>query len=243
MTAEKSTKNFPVFFHLLHAVEKIFSLFSIHAEKAVYASRDFPWTKQLESEAQNICSELRNILARREPIPNFQEVSPEQSAITAGDTWKTFIFYAYGVQAARNCVECPQTTAALKKIPGLKTAFFSILAGESLIPEHRGPYKGLLRCHLGLLIPPQCGIRIGGNTYEWEQGKTLVFDDTYVHSAWNHSNQDRVVLFIDFVRPMRFPLSMINQMILWAIVRSPYGKKYIVRFKKWYQEHGIKSDV
>jgi aspartyl/asparaginyl beta-hydroxylase (cupin superfamily) len=207
------TAHFPFFFHLLHAFERLFVRFSLHAE--------------------------------REPIPSFQELSPEQRAITQDDKWKTYVLYAYGARANRNCRECPQTAAAVERIPGMKTAFFSILSAGKHIPSHRGPYKGLLRCHLGLVVPAPaaCRMRVGTREARWQEGRALVFDDTFHHEVWNDSAEERVVLFIDFVRPMRFPLGAINDAILRLIVRSPYGRRTMRRFADWYALHGIHADV
>ena len=52
-----------------------------------------------------------------------------------------------------------------------------------------------------------------------------------------------LVLFIDFVRPLRVPLSWINGAILRLIVGSPYGRKNIRRFAAWYKARGIDADV
>ena len=55
-------------------------------------------------------------------------------------------------------------------------------------------------------------------------GRSLVFDDTYEHEAWNDTDTDRVVLFLDIVRPLRPPVSWVNSMILAAVQRSPFVK-------------------
>jgi len=107
----------------------------------------------------------------------------------------------------------------------MKTAFFSILAPGKHLPPHRGPFKGVLRYHLGLIVPKpevSCGIRVADETRHWKEGESLVFDDTYMHEAWNNTNRDRVVLFMDFVRPLRFPASLLNWVLLNAIAVSPF---------------------
>ena len=130
-------------------------------------------------------------------MPNFQDLSKEQKNLSQDDGWKTFFFYAYGIKASGNCKRCPETVKALKKIPGMKTAFFSILAPGKHLPPHRGPFKGVLRLHLAVLIPEptdQCGIRVGTETRHWQEGKVMIFDDTFDHEAWNHTDKQRVVL-------------------------------------------------
>ncbi len=237
---------FPFFFHLLHAVERVFVRFSVHGEAPVHRNEDFPWMAALEHDWRAIRAELDAVLLRREPIPAFQEIAPELQAITQDDRWQTYVLYAYGVKAPRNCQACPVTTAAVERIPGMKTALFSILAPGKHIPPHRGPYKGLLRAHLGLRIPGPPGavrLRVGEVRTEWHEGQAIVFDDTFDHEVWNDSADVRVVLFIDFVRPMRTPLSWINEAVLRLIVGSPFGRAYVRRFAAWYRAHGIEADV
>jgi len=237
---------FPLFFKVLHAIERVFVHFSVHGEAAIHRNADFPWIAALQSEWEAIVVELDRVLERRDLIPPFQEISPEQQSITQDDRWRTYVLYAYGAKAMRNCRECPATTAAVERIPGMKTALFSILAPGKHIPAHRGPYKGLLRCHLGLRVPGQPGevrLRVGETVVEWREGEALIFDDTFEHEVWNDSDHERIVLFIDFVRPLRAPLSWINTMLLRAIVGSPYGRSNIRRFAAWYRQHGIDVDV
>ena len=100
--------------------------------------------------------------------------SKEQKVLTQDDGWKTFFFYAYGMKAVWNCRRCPETTKLLQQIPGMKTAFFSILAPGKHLPPHTGPYKGVLRLHLGLLIPEpaeMCAIRVGSQIRHWQEGR------------------------------------------------------------------------
>ena len=166
---------------------------------------------------------LDRLLQDRDRIPNFQDISPVQASLTEGEQWKTFFLYAYGREIPANCAQCPETLRLLQCIPGMTTAMFSILAPGKHIPAHRGPYNGVLRYHLGLIVPQdaeQCRIRVGEDIRHWQQGRSLIFDDTYDHEVWNDSNCYRVVLFVDFVRPLRFPLSLVNRLAIWAISRS-----------------------
>jgi beta-hydroxylase len=118
----------------------------------------------------------------------------------------------------------------------MKTAFFSILLPHKHIPEHCGPYKGLIRYHLALKVPePQekCRIRVGNDIRHWQEGKSLLFDDTFPHEAWNDTDGIRVVLFLDIVRPMTFPWSVINQVLIKIIALSPFVQKGKANLEKW----------
>ena len=111
-----------------------------------------------------IREELQRVLEDREALPNFQDISKDQIEITDDDRWKTFFLYGYGFEAKLGVEMCPRTAALMREIPGMKTAMFSILSPRKHILDHRGPYKGVLRYHLGLIVPEDaeaCRIRVG----------------------------------------------------------------------------------
>lgn len=183
------------------------------------------WVEHLEANWKTIRRELDDVLVDRLSLPSFQDISTDQHYLTEGDDWKTFFLYGFGFRSEPNCARCPETAALVETIPGMQTAFFSILAPGKHIPDHRGPYKGLLRYHLGLKIPEpreSCRIDVGGEVRHWDEGKSLLFDDTYVHEAWNDSDDVRVVLFVDLVRPVRPPAEWLNRALIAAIKWSPY---------------------
>jgi beta-hydroxylase len=192
-------------------------------------STAFPWVPLVEAATPEILEELARVQATQ-VIPNFQDISYDQEEITTDDRWKTFFLYGYGHRDEANCALCPATDRALQAIPGLKTAMFSILAPGKVIPPHRGPYNGVLRYHLGLVVPDggaTSGIRVGGETRGWQVGKSLIFDDTFDHEAWNRSDQQRVVLFVDLERPLRFPVNVMNKLVLAAIRRSRFVEEAV----------------
>jgi len=199
-------------------------LFYRDGERTFFESEEYPWVADVESEWMAIRKELEQLMLHREEIPNFQDYSEGQRALTQDDQWKTFFFFAFGNKEKENCERCPETVRILEKIPGMNTAMFSILGPGKHIPPHRGPYKGVLRYHLGLIIPKpegSCRIRVGSDIRAWKEGKSLIFDDSHEHEVWNDSDSYRVVLFVNFVRPTIFPLSAVNQSILWMRGRRP----------------------
>ena len=113
---------------------------------------------------------------------------------------------------------------------------FSIFEPGKHLKPHRGPYNGVLRFHLGLLVPEQpdkIGIRVMDQTCHWHEGRALIFDDAYEHEAWNHSDRVRVVLFVDFVKPLRFPARLVNWLVLNLAVFTPFVREGYVAQKKW----------
>ena len=195
-----------------------------------------PWTAEVEMHWAEIRAELDEVLRRHDDLPNFQDISVDQATITDDDRWKTFFFFGYGFKSEANCARCPRTTALLEQVPGMTTAFFSILSPHKHIGEHRGPYRGVLRYHLGLKVPEPvdaCGIRVGGEVAHWAEGSSLVFDDGYEHSAWNDTDGTRVVLFMDVMRPLRRPAADVNRALIKAIGVSPFVRDAKRRHEAW----------
>ena len=223
--------------NFLWGLEKVISRFSLVPNTPFLSSEQFEWTQTLEKNWQAIREELDIILQYTEQLPRFQDISEDQGRnISKDDLWKTLFLYGYGVKMEQNCEYCPETTRIIEDIPGLKTAFFSILLPGKHIPEHRGPYKGVLRCHLALKVPAaeeQCGIRVDHEIRHWSAGKTMIFDDSYLHEAWNKTDEIRVVLFLDIVRPTSFPASLLNHSLINLIRWSPYIRDAHEKQKQW----------
>ncbi|NJO43643.1 MAG: aspartyl/asparaginyl beta-hydroxylase domain-containing protein [Cyanobacteria bacterium CRU_2_1] len=209
---------------LVRKLESMVPEYSLVGDSVFFTKEQFPWVEELEANWQVIRQELDQVMPYADALPNFQDISPRQNRIASDDRWKTFFFCAFGFRSKTNCDRCPETAKLLKKIPGLKVAFFSILAPGKHIPEHRGKHKGLIRCHLALKVPEpreKCRIRVANQIAYWEEGKCLLFDDTFFHEVWNDTDDYRVVLFLDIARPMKFPLSFINGLVSVLISLSP----------------------
>lgn len=196
----------------------------------------FDWTAAMEAGWTDMREELEEVLVHRDELPNFQEISPDVATITDDDLWKTFFFCGYGYRSEPNCTRCPRTAALLEQVPGLVTAFFSILYPHKHVDDHRGPYRGVLRYHLGLKVPepPEaCGIRVAGEVRHWHEGASLLFDDGYEHSAWNDTDELRAVLFLDVIRPLHRGADQVNRALLRAISWSPFLRDAKRRHEAW----------
>ena len=120
--------------------------------------------------------------------------------------WKRFYLKWYDDAHPSADVVCPQTTALLREIPSVKAAMFAELPPGSRLVRHRDPYAGSLRYHLGLFTPNDegCFIEVDGQRYAWKDGEAVVFDETYIHYAENTTEHDRVILFCDVERPLKY---------------------------------------
>ena len=195
----------------------------------------FPWVAEIEAGAPLIQAELDEVLRHREAMPNYIDLSDEAAGLTDRENWKSFFFYAYGVEVPDNCARCPNTARLLGKIEGMKSGFFSIMVPGTHLKPHRGHFAGVLRYHLGLRIPDadKCGIRVGATAAHWREGQSLVFDDTFEHEAWNHSDGLRVVLFVDFARPLPQPWKAINDLSIWLVGHSAVVQPGMARLAAW----------
>lgn len=163
------------------------------SQATFYEPGQFEFVSALEANWEVIRDEAAHL------PPEGYQPWPERNLY--GEGWSVFGFQFFGRRFEENCRACPATAALVGKIPGLTTAGFSALAPGTHIRPHKGRPKAALRCHLGLIVPADCGLRVGPDTRVWEEGKCLVFDDLLEHEAWNRGTTTRIVLLIDVVAP------------------------------------------
>lgn len=180
----------------------------------------FPFLKEFEDRWEEILPEVQNVLKFREHIPGFQDVSPDQYRLATANNWKTFFLFGFGNPLPKNCKQAPVTASIVGRVPHVHTAWFSIVAPGYHIPPHTGVTKGILRAHMGLIVPAErekCRIRVGDEWKSWEPGKIFVIDDTYEHEVKNETDEERVVLLLDFNRPMRLGGRFVNWLVMKGI--------------------------
>jgi beta-hydroxylase len=136
--------------------------------------------------------------------------------------WKRFYlkWYDEPLPSARDL--CPRTVELVESIPSVTAAMFTLLAPKSKLPEHRDPFAGALRYHLGLVTPnsERCRIVIDGEPRSWTDGGELLFDETYLHRAQNDTDAARIILFCDVARPLRTaPVRWLNAFVTRHLVK------------------------
>lgn len=193
--------------HLRGLLDRLIAGSSLVPNDPVLDMRDFAWTCELRRQWRAIRDEAVVVALDRGAAPQ---------------RWRSFCLYGDGDAIAGNIDRCPATAAAVANVPGLVGAFFSILAPGTHIPARRGATKGLITCHLGLVVPPDGDVRmrIADRVVRWAEGETLVFDDTWDHEVWNDSAGNRIVLLIQFRRPLARPGRWIADLLLGAVRRS-----------------------
>lgn len=174
--------------------------FTENNPKYFYEIDETPELKILEKNFPIILNELCE-LRKNSENGFWLNTFPEYLHPDSKNLWKVFTFQFFGIKHPLNCSLCPETYKILQQIPNLISADFSYLPAKTIIKPHMGFTKMVLRAHLGLVIPDDCGIRVGNEIKKWEEGKMLVFDDSFEHEAWNHSDEDRFVLMLDIANP------------------------------------------
>lgn len=174
------------------------------------------WREALEAETEAITAELRERLPQaegREAVFHSGELAEENLKGTQASrpAWNGYYFYRHGEARQANRDACPRTAAALDRAPlaripghGPEVLFSVFDPGTHLLP-HRGVTNSRVVGHLPLIVPPDCALRVGGETHVWRRGEIVVFDDSYEHEAWNRSDAVRVVLIFDLWNPHLTP--------------------------------------
>jgi len=219
---------------LLDGINWLFDFYTGGAKRPVFfeIDRTCPSLRELDRGFPAVREELLSLLDEKASIPRYHDLDPMQHGISntvaTDKSWKVFYLYAMGEKPAANRARCPRTAALLDEVPGLFQAFFSILDGGKSVPAHRGPYRGYIRYHLGLVVPQvdPPSIRVKDQHYTWKEGESVLFDDSWEHEVYNACEADRVVLIVDIRRPMPLPFTALNRAVESAM-RLVYGRQIL----------------
>jgi aspartyl/asparaginyl beta-hydroxylase (cupin superfamily) len=177
----------------------------------------FPGLLEIDRAYDEIRAELMAVLPSRAQIPRYHELDEAQRGISEGDdgSWRVLFVRMHNVKAGElpNSELCPRAGAAVDRVPDVLQAFFSILEPGKSVPSHNGPYLGYLRYHTGFVVPTDAPprLRVKDRYHTWEERVSLLFDDSWNHEVENESDGVRVVLIVDVLRPMAWPLRLLNR--------------------------------
>ena len=181
-------------------------------QQQFYDSEQFQWTAQLEAATAEIQAELAALLDEGAEFRPYVEQDKDRPfrdfhGMLGDPRWGAFYIWEDGALVGEHAARCPRTVAALEQVPmtrmGARTpsVLFSLLRPHTHIPPHSGMLNTRLICHLPLVVPAGCWLRVGNETRQWEEGKLLIFDDSIEHEARNPTDRLRVVLLFDIWRP------------------------------------------
>jgi aspartyl/asparaginyl beta-hydroxylase (cupin superfamily) len=185
----------------------------------------FPAVRGLEERFPAVRAEVEALLEKRR-IPTYDTFDPVRAAQVSTD-WRLYYAYMFGQSNELARAELPTLLEFAESTPNVVNAMVSILEPGVHLPSHTDPYAGVLRYHLGIRIPRDNPphIRLDQERYTWREGEGAVLDVSFEHEVRNESDEARVIVIIDFRRPMG-PLSdLINRYMLW--VRRAWAPQFI----------------
>jgi len=184
---------------------------------------------QLRDEALRVAEDLRR-------VPRFHELMPEQAEISANDgrDWRMLVLKAYGTPLPRNLERCPVLASTVDSSPDVLSAALSFLAPGKHVPEHRGPFRGVIRFYMGLSVPaaadgsPAAVLTIDHREHRVGNGEYILWDDTFPHEVLNRGDQVRIALLLDIRRRgMPLDMALLSRVLIGAVglsVRLSRGK-------------------
>lgn len=182
------------------------------AQRQFFEREEFDWVPAIEAAAPAIREELLALIETSVDFRPYVEDHPDRPQrqfhhLNNDSSWTALYLWRDGELVREVAERCPRTVEALAAVPlsriGRRTpaALFSRLEAGAHIPPHSGMLNCRLICHLPLIVPPGCWLRVGNETREWEEGKLLIFDDSIEHEAKNESGELRIILLFDIWRP------------------------------------------
>lgn len=169
--------------------------------RPVYDASDFWFCAYLEDNHRQISAELDAVTD-----PRGAGFLPVEEPLLDAGRWEQVTFYEAGYRFADACARFPVTASVIDAIPEAAAAGVGVVTLSWLYPgtrirPHCGGTNGRLRVHLGVRVPGGAALRVGEETLAWEEGRCLVFDDSFEHEAWHEGDQPRVVLLMDVSHP------------------------------------------
>jgi hypothetical protein len=182
------------------------------AQRAWWDAAEFDWAAGVEAAADDIAKELKRLIDAGEGaflpyVTASPDRPPPNNPLLDKPDWGAAWLLKDGEVAEGMADACPATLAALSLAPQpvipkrAPLALFSRLKPGTHIAPHHGMLNTRLICHLPLIVPDGCGLRVGAETREWRAGELTIFDDSFEHEAWNQGVSDRTVLLFEIWRP------------------------------------------
>ncbi|MEO8000297.1 MAG: aspartyl/asparaginyl beta-hydroxylase domain-containing protein [Arenimonas sp.] len=180
-------------------------------ETPVFERNLFPWFEQLESSYEKIRLEAEAVLLHQNALTPFLSLGEADKAsdYLGGEqpNWNAHFFYRHGKPILESQNTCPNTSAILEKLPLVRIAdhapeiCFSMLTADTHILPHYGTSNIRSVVHFPLIIPEHCALKVSDQIIEGKAGECFAFDDTFLHEAWNRSNENRTILLMDTWNP------------------------------------------
>jgi len=204
-----------------------------------YTKEDYPWISVLEQNFFIIKTEFERCVNSTDTKVFLHADSKE---LTGTIFWNTILLYNHRGVRKENSTLFPETVKLLASTPtdnNILRAMFSIVPPHIKIKPHYGPHNFRIRFHLGITIPKgDCAIKVAGITRNWEEGKILIFDDSYKHEVWNNTDFTRVILLFDIWHPWlsKVERKLIRYIALYTLNMKKKGVKFTNQPDVFYED-------
>ena len=172
----------------------------------------------IDQELSIIANKWRHIRREALTVLRNKKYVGQTEGIRDTGKWGIYKLYDQGKRIDGNCENAPTTCSLVDTIPQISsTPFgqvkFSIMKAGTHVYPHTSMTNTRIRIHLGLKLPSQrkpmiasnslSRIRVLNEYFAWEEGKMIIFDDSFDHEVWHFhpQNKSRLVLIIDMIHP------------------------------------------
>ena len=201
-----------------------------------FTDKDFPEIKVLEDNYEVIKKEIFSVLG-----DSLESLTPGfiPHGSWDGTGWKSVSLYSFGFKKKKNCKQYPKITKIVEAMPGMTTAQISVISPRSKMKPHLDDTSAVGRVHLGIQIPgrlPEVGLRVDTFERDWEEGKAFALNAVKAHTAWNYTEEDRIILLVDVVHKQYLKKKLrICGNVLGQLVMKQLAVKYPVlkKLPKW----------
>lgn len=177
-----------------------------------------PWAEKLKAGYPILRTDALRVLDEDKQLPNFINFREGDSieTVLTGDgprpAWEAFFFYRHGKRYDENHARCPRSSEILESLDLCRIRdeapeiLFSVLTPGTHIQPHHGVTNTRLVMHLPLVVPADCALNlVDVAEHHWKEGELVMFDDTFLHEAWNRSDSTRIILLMDCWNPHLTP--------------------------------------
>lgn len=165
--------------------------------KPWYDTKDYPFIVLIEAGYEDIRSELMINLQERHHL-----FTGETENLHVGGEWTELRLKSSGYGYTKYVEYFPKTMQHIQKCGQTFTSIkFSSIQPGTHIRTHTGPSNERLRLHLCLVHTGGAKIRVGTDWHTWEEGKVIMFDDSWEHEVIHTGQEMRIVLILDIWHP------------------------------------------
>jgi aspartate beta-hydroxylase len=198
--------------------------------RPVHDAKGFRIVEYLEKNFQTIRDEVSAVT---DPVKGG--FRPVEEPLANTGRWDGAIFYEAGHRYELPAAQFPETAKLLDAIPveerSAGVIMFSWLhPGTHLIP-HCGHTNTRLRIHLGIQTPDDAVLRVKDQFLSWQEGKCIVFDDSFEHEVWNAGTKPRIIMLFDTFHP---DLTSEQRKAL-----CPHANIYEMKIQEFMRSHGL----